>query len=231
MLPQQESVERRASDASVLGMSMEARMARIEGMMESLVQERSLSAPSRGSTEYDEAISDGLLSDIGVQAARDLFGPALTEARRPSSQLASPERTRQSMALMSPSNGADSSATIRVGSYSYPFPDPTGYQNYMELLFNDLTGYYPCINEAEFRMRSAQMLAAPAIHDSDVCFLALHYAAFACCHIATDPVSAGQKLPGWQWFETANDLAGRKELSGKGDLSLIQYLILKVSGH
>jgi hypothetical protein len=224
-------MERRASDASVLGMSMEARMARIEGMMESLVQERGVSATPRGSMERDEAVGDGFLSEAAMQAASDLFGPHLARAQRASSKLASPERTRHSMSAMSLSNGADSPATIRVGSSSFPFPHPADYQRYIDFLFTDLSAYYPCINEAEFRIRSEQMLATQAIHSSDVCFLALHYIAFACSDIAVDafPVSVGGSPPGWHWFQAANDLVGQRELSGRGDLSLIQYLIIKVS--
>jgi len=232
MLPRHGSMERRASDASVLGMSMEARMARIEGMMESLIQERGVSATPRGSLERDEAISDGLLSEAAMQAASDLFGPTLAPARRASSKLASPERTRHSISVMSPSNGADSPATIRVGSTNFSFPHPADYQRYMDFLFNDLNLYYPCINEADFRMRSEHMLAAQTIHSSDICLLALHYIVFACADIAVDsfPVSVGAKPPGWHWIQAATDLAGQRELSGRGDLSLIQYLVLKVSG-
>ena len=197
-------------------------MARIEGMMESLIHERGLSATPRGSIERDDAMSDGLLGEVAMQAASDLFGP----------NLASPRRTRHSISITTPSNGADSPATIRLGSSSFPFPNPADYQKCMDFLFNDLGPYYPCVNEADFRARSEHMLAAQAIHSSDVCFLALHYIVFACSEIAVDAhvVGAGAKTPGWQWFHTANDLAGQRELSARGDLSLIQYLIIKVSG-
>jgi hypothetical protein len=214
-----DSGDRRASDASVLGMSMEARMARIESMMESLVQERALTVTPGGSMERDDIISD------------ELFTSHFSHGRRASSKLECPEWTRPSTSAPSLSNRADSPATVRLGSTNLLFPRPFDYQKYIDFLFHDLSPYYPCINEADFRMRSEQMLAAPVIHNSDTCFLALHYMIFACSDIAVDsfPVGVNPKPPGWQWFNAADDLVRQRELSGRADMSLIQYLVLKVS--
>lgn len=221
MPPRNEGSERRASDASVLGMSMEARMARIEGMMESLIKERGATAVPTATMELDEAVSDGMLSPR--------LANAHAHARRPSSTLESPERARQSVSLAS---GADSPAALRIGPNTVPFPQPGDYQRHLDVFFGELSAYYPCVNEADFRMRSERMLAVGVVHESDVCFLALHHIIFACSDIATSTFEGGPGIrpPGWQWFQVARDVAAAREISGKGDLSLIQYLVLKVSG-
>ncbi|PSN75475.1 hypothetical protein BS50DRAFT_671616 [Corynespora cassiicola Philippines] len=225
ILPRHDVIERRASDASVLGLSMEARMARIEGMMESLIHDRSVAFTPRGSMERDEAMS---VSESLYHAPLEPFNPQLA-SQRPSLSFPrdSPERIRHSMSATSPSSSADSVATIRVGPRSLAFPSPVDYAKYIDFYFADINPTHPCINEADFRARSERVLGARSIHPTDVCFLALNYIVFAVSDILVDatPPGVNSRPPGWQWFQLADELVGKRQLSGRSDLSLIQFLI------
>lgn len=204
-------------------------MARLEGMMETLIQERAATLTPRGSMERDEAVSDSVQSDIVMLPAGDAFNPSLPRVRHSSFKVESPERIRHSLSGGSPQSSADFPSAIRMGSKSFAFPTPVDYQKYLDFFFNDLNPYYPCVNEAEFRMRSDKMLATRPLPANDICFLALHYVIFACVDIAGETSNAAHnKPPGWQWFQLASDLVGNRVLSGHGDLSLVQTTILEV---
>jgi hypothetical protein len=233
ILPRHESMDRRASDASQLGSSMEARMARIEGMMEVLIQERSMGATPRGSIEREEAFVDGFHGDTALHPPIEAFNANLAAVRQ---QLGFPlesseSRLRQSISAVSPSSSTESTSSIRVGSRTLPFPNPNDYQKYVDYFFSTITPYYPCVNEAEFRTRSDSMLATRVINPSDISLLALNYIVFSCADILVDTTNPGAltKPPGWQWFQTADQLVGKRKVSGRGDLSLIQFLIWEAS--
>jgi hypothetical protein len=233
ILPRHESMDRRTSDASQLGNSIEARMARMEGMMEVLIQERGIGTTPRGSIEREEAFVDGFHGDTALHPPIEAFSANLAAVRQ---QLGfppeSPEsRTRQSISAVSPSSSTESTSTIRLGSRNLPFPNQNDYQKYVDYFFSSITPYYPCVNEAEFRVRSESMLATRVINASDISFLALNYIIFSCADILVDTTNPGTvtKPPGWQWFETADQLVGKRKVSGRGDLSLIQFLIWEAS--
>jgi hypothetical protein len=186
LLPHGEGVERRASDASVLGLSMEARMARIESMMESLLLERAMTATPHISVERDAAASSerlhaDFLMQIAGEASLSTF-PHLAEGDLDFE--GGPGRARHSISAVSPSSSADAAATIRVGSRTFAFPTPAEYQSYLDLFFDDIAPYYPCVNELEFRINSERLLLAPAIQADHVSLLALNYIVFACSTIA-----------------------------------------------
>lgn len=179
-------ISRRASDASALGLSMEARMARIESMMESLMHERAMASSPRTSMERDAVVGDRLQADflmqIAGEASMSSFAPIVPSEFR----LESPDRNRQSISAVSPASSADAAAaSIRVGNRSFAFPGPAEYQNYLEVFFQDVAPYYPCINEMDFRMGSQRMLSAPVIQTEDVSLLALNYIILACSDVAT----------------------------------------------
>ncbi|CAI6331978.1 unnamed protein product [Periconia digitata] len=224
-------VERRASDASVLGLSMEGRMARIESMMEMLIQERTVTP--RMSAEREEAITigDAMLTDPALQPSTvESFFPSFVQQRPQSFHLDSSERPRLSVPIVtSPPSGTESPMSIRLGSRTFAFPPPVDYHKAVNFFFADLSPYYPCINEADFRMRSERMLATPSLQPSDVCFLALSYMVLACADIAVETTSsrAGIKPAGWSWFQAADELLDKKVVVGQGDLTMIQYLLLK----
>ncbi|PVH93970.1 hypothetical protein DM02DRAFT_618919 [Periconia macrospinosa] len=229
ILPRHDAIERRASDASVMGLSMEARMARIEGMMETLIQERGTTTTPRMSSEREEAIADAMHTDPNLQSAGELFFPNFIQQRHQSFHLDSIERPRLSASMASPISGTESPVTIRVGSKSFAFPAPADHQKAVDFFFSDLSAYHPCINEAEFRLRSDKMLSSPALQQNDIYFLALSYMVFACAEIAVETTAsrATLKPAGWPWFQAADELVDKKVAVGQGDLTMIQYLIFK----
>ncbi|KAF2713963.1 hypothetical protein K504DRAFT_462421 [Pleomassaria siparia CBS 279.74] len=229
IIPRHESMGRRTSDASVPGNSLEARMARMEGMMEVLIQERGIGSTPRGSIEREEAFIDGFHGDTALHPPIEAFSANLAAVRQ---QLGfppeSPElRTRQSISAVSPSSSTESMSNIRVGSRTLSFPNPSDYQKYIDYFFSSVTTFYPCVNEAEFRARGESMLATRVIDASDISFLALNYIVFSCSDILVDTTHLGtiSRPPGWQWFQLADQLVGKRKVSGRGDLYLIQFLI------
>ncbi|OAF99922.1 uncharacterized protein CC84DRAFT_1168833 [Paraphaeosphaeria sporulosa] len=232
LLPQGEGVERRASDASVLGMSIEARMARIESMMDSLILERARTATPRTSMERDAAASDRLHADFLMQIAGEATMSAFPPIAEGDLDFDNgPARLRHSLSAVSPASSADAAATIRVGHKTLAFPNPAEYQRYLDIFFDDIAPYYPCVNELDFRINSEKLLSAPAIQADHVSLLALNYIVFACSDIATslDVASSPSQVssPGWQWFRAADELVGKRKLSGQVDLCLIQFLALE----
>ncbi|KAJ4350421.1 uncharacterized protein N0V89_009042 [Didymosphaeria variabile] len=229
LLPRGEDVERRASDASVLGLSIEARMARIETMMESLMLERGMNVTPRISMERDAAASERLHADFLMQIAGEASTfPPIAEGDLDFES--APGRVRHSISAVSPSSSVDAAATLRVGNKTFAFPNPTEYQSYLDVFFDDIAPYYPCINELEFRINSEKMLSAPVLQAHHVSLLALNYIVFACSDIATSLDAAGTSqvnAPGWQWFRAADDLVGKRKMSGQVDLCLIQFLALE----
>jgi hypothetical protein len=197
---------------------MEARMARIESMMEALVQDRGIGITPRGSIEREEAISDGF----------ETFGANLVPGKQTAFPFDSPD-SRHRLSISSPS-GSELTASIRIGSKTLAFPNTSDYQKYVNLLFTDVNPYNPCVNEGEFRARGEQMLVSRVIHPSEVSFLALNYILFACVDILFDvtPPGVNSKPPGWHWFQIADELVGKRKLSGRGDLGLIQFLLWEV---
>lgn len=205
-------------------------MARIENMMEALVQDRGIGITPRGSIERDGSGSDGFQTDTTYQTPMDAFSANLVPVRQHDYMQDSPESRRRNSIGSPPSS--EPAPTIRFGSRSLLFPSPFNYQKYVDYFFSDVNPCHPCVNEAEFRSRSEQMLVSRHIHASEVSFLALNYMIFACVDVLVDttPVGMGTKLPGWQWYQLADELIGKRKLSGRADVTLVQSLIWEVSG-
>jgi hypothetical protein len=220
---------------------MEVRMARIEGMMEALIQDRGITTsltPRRSlepSLEREDALNnEGYQADTGLQPPIETFSANLAPVRQQLGFLADspePQRSAPSMAVPTPLSNADPTSTIRVGSRVLSFPSPADYQRYLDYFFADAHWLYPCINEVEFRLRSEQMLAARVVHANDICFLGLNYVIFASMDALTDttPPEISRPPPGWHWFLLSDEVIGKRKLTGRGDLSLIQFLIWSVS--
>ena len=226
-------MDRRPSDASLAGSSIEARMARMESMMEALIQERGIATTPRGSIEREDAFIDGFHGDTALHPPIEAFSANLAAVRQ---QLGfppeSPEsRIRQSISAASPSNSAEPMYTIRVGPRNFAFPSPGDYQKYIDFFFSSMTPYYPCVNETEFRMLGESVLATRVVNAAEISFLALNYIIFSCADIMVDTTSLGAitKPAGWQWYQLADQLVGKRKVSGQGDLVLIQFLIWEVS--
>lgn len=212
IMPRHQTTEQRASDASALGLSMEARMARIEAMMETLLQDRAVPMTAVNSEPgSDMAMSGPILDPIN---------PALALLGQPQGDPAP---------AIDPMLGADT-ITLRVGSRNLRFPSPSVYQDYINSFFRDLHCLHPCVDEQLFRLRSKNMLGRIDVHPDDACFLALNYMIFAW----QDASSGGptpnvdSKPSGWHWLQLADEVVGHRQLYGQGDASLVQFQTFKV---
>ncbi|KAF1850395.1 uncharacterized protein K460DRAFT_390909 [Cucurbitaria berberidis CBS 394.84] len=231
IMPRHESTERRASDASVLSMTMETRMARIESMMEALIHERGMAMTPMGSIERENS-NEGLRSDAAFALPLlDPINPALAQMEQQSNiPYESPDWRHPLPQFEDHSNSAEPPVTIRLGSRALPFPRLIDYRKYMSQFFGDLHLRHPCIEESEFRAFGERILAIGVVQTGDVFFLALNYAIFACCEVLleTSPRSPSGKPNGWHWFQIADDLVDKRTLlTGPGDLALIQLLLFQ----
>lgn len=224
-MPRHQPVERRASDASVLGMTMESRMARIEAMMEALIQDRGLAFTPSGSIEREE--SDGFRSESAFSMPiLDPIHPALDSMTQQS-----PEH------MLPPPVHNDSTMHVRAGTRMLPFPEPARYQQYVAHFFADVHPRHPCVYEAEFVARAQRVVTDGATVTSDVHFLAFCYVVFAYCDAIVETTgqipsggNANGKPPGWQWFLLADSLIDEKLLLNVwDDLITIQLFLHKVS--
>lgn len=210
--------EREAGNADTLGLSMEARMSRVESMVQAILQERSShTAPSRG-THLDENSSD---VDVSLSMA-DSVSPALAFLTQPL-QVTHPQYAIDPLL-------DTGTAYVRVGNRSLDFPGPAILQDYIDGFFRDVQCYHPCIEEQRFRSRSQRVLAEPEVHPEDVCFLALNYVMFALHAISNETTIPGRQneLPGWHWLQLGDEVIGRRQLVGLGDICLAQFLLFKV---
>ncbi|KAF2732549.1 hypothetical protein EJ04DRAFT_513823 [Polyplosphaeria fusca] len=235
ILPRRTSMERRASDASMLGMSMEARMSRVETMMEALVHERGARITPRGSAERESSTSDGMQTDNNtLPVLLEAFNPSAGPARQPLGF--APDAAfmdpfaRPSLAAAAPTRSAENDTSIRVGTHVFPFPGPAEYEKYLDFYFLDINPHFPCVNEAEFRIRSGKMLASSAANGNDVAFLALHYAIFALTDLSsmTTPSALSSQPLGWRWIDMANNIVDKRQITGHGDMTLLQFLTNEV---
>lgn len=218
-MPRHQDDERRVGDASALGSSMEARMARIESMMEALLQERAIYTTSLADLRHEGNGSDIAMS-MSLSASVNPALPFLGQLP----QNAPPQNA------IDPLLDADT-ATVRLGNRNLMFPDNAIYQGYITMFFDEFHAYYPCVDEQRFRSRSQRILAVPEAHPGDACFLALNYIIFALHAVSNNPAAPDRqsKPPGWHWLQHADDVIGKRQLMGYGDVSLAQFLLFKVS--
>ncbi|RYN32313.1 hypothetical protein AA0115_g3813 [Alternaria tenuissima] len=231
LMPSDNGTERRASDASTRGMSMEARMARIEAMMEALMRDRGLAMTPMGSIEREDNGSDGFRGDAALSVPPlDPINPALAFMGQPSFFSHEPSDSGNSaLPGPGPAFNGEPPHLIQVGNKKLPYPSPADYQQYLASFFTDIHLSHPCIDESEFRGRSEHMLASTTIPLQDHQFLALNYSIFACCDILLNvaPIDTG-KPKGWRWLELADDLVDKRSLlNGSGDLTLIQCVLFQ----
>ncbi|KAF1945138.1 hypothetical protein EJ02DRAFT_339304 [Clathrospora elynae] len=235
VLPRDDDTERRASDASVRGMSMETRMARIETMMEALMRDRGLTMTPIGSIEREDGASDGFRGDAAFSMpALDPINPALA-FMGPHSMFNQelPNSTQPAIPALNPPFVAEPSHLIQLGDRALPFPSPEEYQQYLYSFFTDIHLSHPCIDEADFRSHAEHMLASTIIPSGESHFLALNYIIFACCDLLLKVTPADASKPlGWPWSEMADHLLDKKSLlSGGGGLTLIQCLLFQALYH
>lgn len=128
------------------------------------------------------------------------------------------------------SGSAEPLITVRFGSHYLPFPGPAEYLRYRTFFFDDINPCHPCVNEADFNAKCQKLLVTGVINSADACTLALNYIIFACTDILRDtsPAQEKSRLPGWRWYHAADELMRMRKLSGRGDLTLVQYLVYEV---
>jgi hypothetical protein len=233
MIPRDDDTERRASDASVRGMSMEARMARMEAMMEAVMRDRGLTMTPMGSIEREDSGNDGFRDEPGFpMPPLDPINPALAFMGQPSlfSQ-DGPNLTQSPMPTPGSPFDTELSRVVHVGNRTMPFPGPAEHQQYLLSFFSDVHLSHPCIDEAEFRTRGEHILSNNVVQPRDNHFLALSYIIFACCDVLLNTAPADASKPvGWRWSEAADNLLDKKSLlNGDGDLTLIQCVLFQVS--
>jgi hypothetical protein len=154
----------------------------------------------------------------------DLMSPRLTLPNQVAPQLS------HSQNAIDPLLGTNTSS-LRMGSQTVIFPAPNVYQDYIDSFFRELQIFHPCVDEQLFRTRSERMLAAAEVLPSDVCFLGLNYIIFAlyAASFEANRSVCDDTPDGWHWLQLADDVVGKRQLYGQGDISLAHYLVLKVS--
>lgn len=137
---------------------------------------------------------------------------------------------QQLAAPIYPGSRIESASRIKVGVRSFVFPARARYEKYVDFFFHDINPCHSCVNEADFRDKARRVLGGDNVEKKEVCFLALNYIIFACSDILLNVASVSERgvLPGWKWFLAADELVGKRKLSGRGDLSLIQFLVYEV---
>ncbi|KAF2998582.1 hypothetical protein E8E13_006361 [Curvularia kusanoi] len=221
LVPSHENAEQRLTDANALGLSMEARMARIESMMDALLQERTMFTSPHRSVERDESCND-----MGMSLSIPMPMPHLMHPPTSLSSQASPP-VPHSQDAIDPSLDTEMSS-LRVGSQTLAFPVQHLYEKYVDCFFRQLQMFHPCVDEELFWTRSARMLSAPEVLPNDVCFLGLNYMIFAMYIAVIGGTRSYESKPaGWHWLQLADDVVGQRQFYGQGDVSLAQYLVLK----
>jgi len=200
-------------------------MARLEAMMEALMQERGLAFTPSGSIEREDNGSDGFRSETAFSMPMlDPIHPGLQQLGQPS-----PEQTLAPSVPVDPLLGTDTMPSIRLGNRDMPFPDPARYQQYVASFFGDLHLRHPCVDEVEFNARVQQLMTTRIAEQNDVHFLALCYLLFACCDVLVETSSRSQKPSGLHWYQLADSIVDKRSLLSGGDVTFVQCLLFQVS--
>lgn len=216
------------------GLSVEERLARLEAKFDAFSSRAGESL--RASAEPDQERENDYQGETAFQAPIHAFNaniePMRAQLGLPSHESPTssylPTHRRGDGTVHSPSPIVhDSAKSIRVGSRTLPFPNTQDYGEYLAFFFDDINPCHCCVNEADFRHRSKELLSERSVGREEVCFLALNYIIFACADILRHSSSANaeENLPGWQWFLVADGLVGKRKVSGRGDISLLQFLV------
>jgi hypothetical protein len=130
---------------------MEDRMARMEAMLELLMQERGLAFPPNGGLEREDSI--GFRSESAFpMPLLDPIHPALEHMTQQS-----PEQMQHTLLAEDPVFASDASSFVRAGNQNLPFPDSARYKQYVSQFFNDIHPRHPCIHKPDFISRIQRM--------------------------------------------------------------------------
>jgi hypothetical protein len=213
------------------GISVEERLSRLEAKFDSFSSRigESLRASAEPEHEHEGDYQGGTALNAPINAFKNSIQPIRDQLGLPShhSPASTYQQRRATDTFESPSLVHDPAHSIRVGSRTLPFPSSQEYEEYARFFFDDINPCHCCINEADFRQRSQKLVLERAVGKDDVCLLALNYIIFACADILRHSSVAinEDKLPGWQWFQVADGLVGKRKVSGRGDISLLQFLV------
>ncbi|EJT99485.1 hypothetical protein DACRYDRAFT_101187 [Dacryopinax primogenitus] len=210
------------------GLTLEERMERLEAKVEALAASRL--------AEQNGPDASGFQGDTAFEAAGNALKANLTSVKRQLGISLSPSTAPISSITSSgvdPSptgstSAADYTYIKRVESQSMPFPNAGEYARYIDFFFEDINPFHSCVSEPEFRARSERFLTRHDVDPADMPFFALNYIIFSCVDILQDVSCENQskgQLPGWQWFLTADDLVGKRQVTGRGDLALLQFTV------
>ena len=181
-----------------MAVSMEARMARIEGMMEALVQDRGITIPSREIVDQIHPPSDGF------SGSDSNFDPALLTLGQPLGPLHSAPGPHSAQPMPNQTEEGPDTKTVHAGGRCYAFPNLPDYREYLDSFFEYVVSFHPCIDEEKFRAGSLRALYTSSTLDSEINTLGLHFIAFACVDIIVSkrPRVAKRSTPeGWKWCE------------------------------
>ncbi|KPI41788.1 putative transcriptional regulatory protein [Cyphellophora attinorum] len=209
-------------------LSVEARLARIEARLDNLTADGS----ARDNQSHDEPDEDAgdFQGDTAFQAPvtafNDNLGPVRARLGIPATPVVNTSPEARSYNFGSPQATLDKHY-VSIGTTSLAFPSLTQYDKYLAFFFADINPCHSCVNEADFRTRAESLVTTRKVAREEVWFLALNYIIFACADILQDveALNETRKLPGWEWFLIAESLVGKRKIGGRGDASLIQYLI------
>lgn len=198
-------------------------MARMEAMMEALMQDRGLSFTPSGSIERD----DNTFARVKSEAAFSM--PILDPIHPGLQQLGQLSEQAQDAAMpVDPLLSSEMMPSVRVGDQDLPFPDPARYQQYVASFFGDVHLRHPCVDEVEFNARVQQLMTNGIAEKSDVHFLALCYLLFACCDVVVEKSPGNDRPPGSSWYQLAEGIIDKTSLSG-ADWILVQCFLFQVS--
>ncbi|KAF2117417.1 fungal-specific transcription factor domain-containing protein [Lophiotrema nucula] len=231
ILPRNGTVERRASDASVLGISMEQRMSRIENMMEVLIQDRGVGMTPSGSLEREDSVSESFLGEAALQAPDALYAAADSAGHQRGASFDAAYVFESfgipPISATGPSQDMAGEPSAPAGSRTHTLPTPTEHRKYLDAFFTEINPYQPCIDEAGFRTRCEHILATGSVAPNELSLLALNYLIFACVDITwgSTPPGVPYQAPGWRWYKLGDELMGGRRPCSGADLDLMQYLI------
>ncbi|GAB7360902.1 hypothetical protein MBLNU230_g0888t1 [Neophaeotheca triangularis] len=228
------------------GATLDARVERLEHAMQAVVERLDGESNDRiASVEVDGRPTKSYQNyqgDTAFQAPIETFNASLAPVKQQlglpptNSTKTSPKSATHGQQTAEPSPGmaehrdtTSNEAEIRIGAKILPFPQVHQYHWYLNFFFDDINLCHPCVNETDFRSRSERMAMSSSLDRRDSCFLALHYIIFAVADILVDVSTPDDKprSPGWKWYLAADELVGKQKISGRGDLSLVQFLIFE----
>ncbi|KAL6710307.1 hypothetical protein ACN47E_009253 [Coniothyrium glycines] len=231
-LSQSQGSERRQSNVSTVEGSLEARMSRIENMMEALMRNQGMLIAPMSNIEREGSV--GTRSQASsTMPLFDSIHPALTQIEEQPTFALEPSNWMQTaMPADTSSKEAKAHRMLYLEGRLMPltFPTEQECEQYLHTFFSDIHLRYPCIDEAIFREQSNTLLgdAQSGVAVGQFPLLALHYIIFACCDIllGSPPAESNRAPPGWHWCEMSQSIVAEEDLLERKDALVPIHLLL-----